>query len=239
MPIIGFKPTKVRLVLEQTRESVVVMRVAAAPGESVELASGGRLEQLSGVLRIREQKGERPLRSRRVIGVLGFVEATSRGEGRAPPRFQIDVALDERKFAALVQMAITNRLPSKFYLQAGERGSPGESRGMRYVMRQRGRVKRWDNQNYRTLPVTSFSMILPIPVQDLEPERWELYDASAWPDEQEHSPEAMSSHDQIAELADELAVFQGETKNTLTAVVAVVAVIGVLLLLINLVLLIR
>ena len=36
-----------------------------------------------------------------------------------------------------------------------------------------------------------------------------------------------------------LAVFQGETKNALTAVVSVVAVIGVLLLFINLVLIIK
>lgn len=237
MPIIGFKPTKVRLVIEQTRESVVVMRVLAAPGESVELASGGRLEQLSGMLRIREQRGERPRRAGRTIGSLVFVEPAGRGEGRAPPKYHIDIAMDEKKFGALLDMAISNRLPSKFYVQAGERGSPGETRGMRYVMRQRGRVKRWDNQNYRTLPVTSFSMILPIAVPDLEPERWETYDRFA--DEQDMPPESMSSHDQIAELADELAVFQGETKNTLTAVVAVVAVIGVLLLLINLVLLIR
>ena len=51
--------------------------------------------------------------------------------------------------------------------------------------------------------------------------------------------ESLSSNDQVAELADEFAVFQGETKNALTAVVSVVAVIGVLLLFINLVLIIK
>ena len=51
--------------------------------------------------------------------------------------------------------------------------------------------------------------------------------------------ETLSNNDQVAELADEFAVFQGETKNALTAVVSVVAVIGVLLLFINLVLIIK
>jgi hypothetical protein len=51
--------------------------------------------------------------------------------------------------------------------------------------------------------------------------------------------ETLSNNDQMAELADEFAVFQGETKNALTAVVSVVAVIGVLLLVINLVLIIK
>jgi len=51
--------------------------------------------------------------------------------------------------------------------------------------------------------------------------------------------ESLTSNDQVSELADEFAVFQGETKNALTAVVSVVAVIGVLLLFINLVLIIK
>jgi hypothetical protein len=232
MPIVGFKPTKVRLVIEQTKESVVVMRVVTAPGESVELATGGRLEALSGVLRIREQKSDRPRRDRQSIGSLVFIEATGRGEERSPAKFQIDIAMTEKKFEALLNVAISNRLPSKFFVQAGERISPRETRGMTYAMRSRGRVKRWDNRTYRSLPVTNFSMILPIVVPDGE--AIERYD-----DERQLPIEASASSDQIAELADELAVFQGETKNTLTAVVSVVAVIGVLLLLINLVLLIR
>jgi hypothetical protein len=231
MPIVGFKPTKVRLVIEQTRESVVVMKVVAAAGESVELAMGGRLEVLSGVLRIREQKSDRPRKDGRAIGSLVFIEATGRGEERSPAKFQIDIAMSEKKFDALLNVAISNRLPSKFFVQAGERISPRETRGMTYVMRARGRTKRWDNRAYRSLPVTNFSMILPIVVPDAEAEHYD--------DERQLPIEAVASNDQVAELADELAVFQGETKNTLTAVVSVVAVIGVLLLLINLVLLIK
>jgi len=43
----------------------------------------------------------------------------------------------------------------------------------------------------------------------------------------------------MADLADEFAVFRGETKNTLTALVSVVAVLGILLLVINLVLILK
>jgi hypothetical protein len=231
MPIVGFKPTKVRLVIEQTKESVVVMKVMASPGEAVELATGGRLEALSGVLRIREQKGDRPRKDSRAIGSLVFIDASGRGEDRSPAKFQIDISMTEKKFEALLNVAISNRLPSKFFVQAGERVSTRETRGLTYVMRPKGRVKRWDNRTYRSLPVTNFSMILPIVVPDADGERVE--------EERPLPIEAAVSSDQITELADELAVFQGETKNTLTAVVSVVAVIGVLLLLINLVLLIK
>jgi hypothetical protein len=231
MPIVGFKPTKVRLVIEQTKESVVVMKVVASPGEAVELATGGRLEALSGVLRIREQKGDRPRKDGRAIGSLVFIEASGRGEERSPAKFQIDIAMAEKKFEALLDVAISNRLPSKFFVQAGERVSTRETRGMTYVLRPKGRVKRWDNRAYRSLPVTNFSMILPIVIPDGDGERIE--------DERPLPIESVASNDQLTELADELAVFQGETKNTLTAVVSVVAVIGVLLLLINLVLLIK
>lgn len=231
MPIVGFKPTKVRLVIEQTKESVVVMKVVASNGEAVELATGGRLEALSGVLRIREQKGDRARKDGRAIGSLVFIEASGRGEERSPAKFQIDISMTEKKFEALLNVAISNRLPSKFFVQAGERVSTRETRGMTYVLRPKGRIKRWDNRSYRSLPVTNFSMILPIVVPESNGERIE--------DERPLPIETVASNDQLTELADELAVFQGETKNTLTAVVSVVAVIGVLLLLINLVLLIK
>jgi len=231
MPIIGFKPTKVRLVIEQTKESVVVMKVVVSSSEAVELATGGRLEALSGVLRIREQKGDRPRKDGRSIGSLVYIEASSRGEEHSPAKFQIDITMTEKKFDALLDVAISNRLPSKFFVQAGERVSGRETRGITYVLRPNGRIKRWDNHAYRSLPVTNFSMILPIVVQDANGDRSE--DARPPP------LETVPGTDQITELADEFAVFQGETKNTLTAVVSVVAVIGVLLLLINLVLLIK
>lgn len=233
MPILGFKPTKVRLVIEQTKESVVVMKVIPAAGEACELATGGRLEMLSGVLRIREQKGDRPRKDGRAIGSIVFIEASGRGEERSPANFQIDIVMSEKKFDALLDVAISNRLPSKFFVQAGERVSPRETRGLTYVLRPKGRVKRWDNRAYRSLPVTNFSMILPIVVPNGETERY------GYEEERPLPLEASASSDQLTELADELAVFQGETKNTLTAVVSVVAVIGVLLLLINLVLLIK
>src|SRR6185436_5651528 len=53
MPLVAFKPTKARLVIEQGRESILVMQVVVAKGETVALAVGGRLETTSGFLRIR------------------------------------------------------------------------------------------------------------------------------------------------------------------------------------------
>ena len=69
MPLVAFKPTKARLVIEQGRESVLVMRVIVAKNETVALAVGGRLESLAGFLRIRERKDERG-RNEKVVGSL-------------------------------------------------------------------------------------------------------------------------------------------------------------------------
>ena len=102
---------------------------------------------------------------------------------------------------------------------------------MGYTVRSGERVKVWDNRRYRSLPVTNFSVILPISVP-------EAPETPAYAEDRA-LVETLTSSDQVAELADEFAVFQGETKNALTAVVSVVAVIGVLLLFINLVLIIK
>ena len=102
---------------------------------------------------------------------------------------------------------------------------------MGYTVRSGVRVKFWDNKRHRTLPVTKFSAILPITVAD-------AHEGAAGEDDRALA-ESPSGSDRMAELADEFAVFRGETKHALTAVVSVVAVIGVLLIFINLVLIIR
>ena len=231
MPIVAFKPLKARLVIEQGRESVVVMKVVVAKGETVALASGGRLEATTGSLRIRERKEERGRNEGKAVGSMVYVDAAGEGDDRTPASFQINISLSAAKFDALLKVAISGRLPSKFYVHAGDRISAKETRGMGYTVRSGERVKVWDNRRYRSLPVTNFSVILPISVPEA-PEAPALQEDRAL-------VETLTSNDQVAELADEFAVFQGETKNALTAVVSVVAVIGVLLLFINLVLIIK
>jgi len=56
MPLVGFRPTKARLIIDDSNDTVLVMKVVVADSESVELASGGKLDALQGVLRIRERK---------------------------------------------------------------------------------------------------------------------------------------------------------------------------------------
>ena len=231
MPIVAFKPVKARLVIEQGRESVVVMKVLVAKNETVALASGGRLESAQGSLRIRERKEERGRNEGKAVGSMVYVDAAGQGEDRTPASFQINISLSAAKFDALLKVAISGRLPSKFYVHAGDRISAKETRGMGYTVRAGERVKVWDNRRYRSLPVTNFSVILPISVPEAPEARAVEEDRAL--------VETLTSNDQVAELADEFAVFQGETKNALTAVVSVVAVIGVLLLFINLVLIIK
>jgi len=154
---------------------------------------------------------------------------TNDSAGRNTAR--LNLSLSAAKFAALLRAAISGRLPSKFFVHAGDRLSARGTRGIGYAERSGVRVKFWDNKRHRTLPVTNFSAILPIAVAD--PREGPAFEDGRAP------AESLSGSDQFAELADEFALFQGKTKNALTAVVSIVAVIGVLLLFINLVLIIR
>jgi len=233
MPLVSFKPTKARLVIEDGKDSVLVMRVAVAKGESVELAGGGRLEALSGVLRIRERKVN--ARVNGSIGSLVFIDESGRGTDYAPAKFQINLGMAADKFEPLLRVALSGRLPNKFFVDAGERVSARETRGLSYGLRREGRTKIWDTTTFRSLPVTNFAMILPIEV----PEPRENGNGAPAP-AVEHVPiESMATNAQVAELVDDLLVFQGETRNTLYAMVAIVGVVVVLTLVFGLVLLFR
>ena len=80
MPLVGFRPTKARLVIEDGRESVLVMKVVLDAEDAVELSAGGTLAALTGVLRIRERRngagnGGKP------IGSMVYVAETGPDNG--------------------------------------------------------------------------------------------------------------------------------------------------------------
>jgi hypothetical protein len=233
MPLVSFKPTKARLVIEEGKDSVLVMKVAVAKGDTVELSTGGRLEALSGVLRIRERRTNSIRSNGNAIGSLIFIDESGFGQQYAPAKFQINLGMAAEKFEPLLRVALSGRLPNKFFVDAGERVSSRETRGMSYGLRREVRTKIWDTTSFRTLPVTNFAMILPIDVP--EPRSDGVDTASADPD----PIESMATNAQVAELVDDLLVFQSETRNTLYAIIAVVAVVGVLALVFGLVLLLR
>ena len=242
MPLVSFRPTKARLVIEDGKDSVLVMKVAVAKGETVELASGGRLEALTGVLRIRERKAH--ARGNGAIGSLVFIEESGRGSNYAPAKFQINLGMAADKFEPLLRVALSGRLPNKFFVDAGERVSAHETRGLSYGLRRDGRTKIWDTATFRSLPVTNFAMILPIEV----PEPRENGGGNGnggngyahAPAPVEHIPmESMATNAQVAELVDDLLVFQSETRNTLYAMLAIVGVVVVLTLVFGVVLLFR
>ena len=233
MPLIAFKPTKARLVIEQGRESVLVMRVVVAKGETVALAAGGRLESTSGFLRIRERKEERGRNENKAVGSIVFVTCGGRRRRAEPRAISRSTSRCPRRSSKRCSRSRSpGRLPSKFFVHAGDRISARETRGMGYAIRAGVRIKFWDNQRFR---IAAGDELLGHPA-DLRPRGAARRPAF---EEDRALVESLSSNDQVAELADEFAVFQGETKNALTAVVSVVAVIGVLLLFINLVLIIK
>ena len=123
MPLVSFKPTKARLVIENDKDSVLVMKVAVAKGETVELASGGRLESLSGVLRIRERKAN-GTRVNGAIGSLIYIDESGRGPDFAPAKFQINLAMAADKFEPLLRVALSGRRRAACRMDCGATCEP-------------------------------------------------------------------------------------------------------------------
>lgn len=231
MPLVCFNPTKARLVIEEGKESVLVMKVVAAKGESVELATGGKLEELTGVLRVRENTPDAAEGNGKGVGSLVYVAPSGPGEEPQAARFQINILMSAKKFDALIQVALSGRLPTKFFVNAGKRVSRMETKGLTYRKEAEGRTKVWDNKTFRSLMVTSFVVILPISISERP---------QPAPGNSEQAPvDATASSKQVAELADDLAVFQSQTHHTLVAIVTLFAVAAVLALIYNAVQLLR
>ncbi|MCC7326705.1 MAG: hypothetical protein IT521_07870 [Burkholderiales bacterium] len=220
MPLVEFRPTKARLVMESARESVLVMKVVLDSGDAVELTTGGSLESLQGVLRIRERKsnGIGNGIGSGVIGSVVYVAETGRDAGATSAKFQINVAMAADKFATLLRVANAGRLPTKFFVDAGGRPDDAGAKALGYRMRAGTRVKVWDNHSHRTLPVTHFVMILPIDVP--APSEGPLLVTES------DAPVALATNAQVAELMDDMLVFQSDTRNTMFGLICVLAIVA-------------
>ena len=235
MPLVGFRPTKARLIIEDSNDTVLVMKVVVADSESVELASGGKLDALTGVLRIRERKEGETRNGANPVGSLIYIEESGEGADRVPAKYQINISMAPEKFKALLRVAVSGLLPTKFFVDAGERISKTETRGLTYWVGAGGRTKVWDSESHRTLPVTKFSMILPIELLAQRNENARAQptlptDAASPPAlPHDHVPvESVATNAQVAELVDDLLVFQSETRNTLFALMWVVGIVALL-----------
>lgn len=233
MPLIGFKPNKARLVIEQGKATVLVLRIVAVRDEHVLLTSGGNLQLLTGMLRVREQDDRRGRRATRTTGSIIYVPDSGRDKNTPGGKFQINIAMASDKFAMMMDLAAAGKLPAKFFVDVAGRASPLGSRGFGYVSRGGKQVKLWDTVRHRMLPVTSFTMILPVDMREPDGDAWGEGEAQA------STPGTPATNAQVAELADELLVFQSETKHMLNGLVVAIVVICVLLAAINLVYLFR
>jgi hypothetical protein len=231
MPLVAFKPTKARLIIEQSKDSVLVMKVTAAADERLALKTGGTLAGATGILRVREQKPHLDRMDRKVSGSLVFIDESPRVKSGGG-KYQINVAMGSKKFESLLQVALAGRLPTKFFIDAGERSGPFGSRGIVYETSRAGRVKTWNNRSHPVLPISNFSMILPIDVPEMEPPPAEESRDRA-------VPEGVATSSQVAELADELLAFQAETHHTLKAIVTIIGVILLLAVVFNVIMLFR
>ncbi len=227
MPLVGFRPTKARLIIEESKASILVMKVVVQNGESVKLATGGNLEELAGTLRIRSKDTT----ARNGDGGPGTLVYIAEAEGAADPspaKFQINIAMAATKFDTLVRVALSGRLPTKFFVDAGQRISRTETRGLGYEVRAGRRSKYWDTLAHRTLLVTNFTFILPIDVPATQGDPAPARDEDTGP--------SLATNTQVAELIDDLLVFHGETKHTLLALMAILGILAVAALMIGLML---
>lgn len=222
MPLVGFRPTKARLVVENARSSVLVLKVAL-DDDPVVLATGGTLAELGGVLRIREANGDSPRNGngttrggRPKIGSLTHVPASSDIASGGPAKFQVEVTMAADKFAHLMRAANAGRMPTRFMLDVG--GGGGE--GIGYRMRGGVREKLWDNAAFRVLPVTHFVMILPFDVATENPAAAPASAAAVAADA------AWTTNSQITDMMDDMLTFQSDTRNTMFGLVCVLGVVA-------------
>jgi len=221
MPLVGFRPTKARLVVENARSSVLVLKVTL-DDDAVALVTGGTLADLGGVLRIREGNGESPRNGngttrggRPKIGSLTYVPASSDGAATGPAKFQVEVTMAADKFAQLISAANAGRMPTRFMVDAG--GSDTE--GIGYRVRAGGREKLWDNAAFRVLPVTHFVMILPFDLASETPAAAPMTAAAA-------ADAAWATNSQITDMMDDMLTFQSDTRNTMFGVLCVLGVLA-------------
>ncbi len=114
MPLVGFRPTKARLIIENSRDSVLVMRVVLDADDAVELTTGGTLRDMTGSLRIRERRSSTAPIGDKTIGSVVYVDGADGNAAAAAAKFQINVTMGADKFATLLRVANAGRLPTKF-----------------------------------------------------------------------------------------------------------------------------
>ncbi|MBK9114544.1 MAG: hypothetical protein IPM22_02605 [Betaproteobacteria bacterium] len=228
MPLLGFRPTKARLVMEDDKDSVLVMKVVLDGDDAVELATGGTLQDLAGVLRIRERRNH-AANGHGPIGSLVYVAEAGAGSGDAPGKFQVNVAMAADKFGTLLRIANAGRLPTRFFVDTGDRKAGADAGALGYRMRSGTRVKVWDNHAHRTLPVTSFVMILPIDVPTAPAAGAHAAGVVA----ADPALPAPATNAQVAELMDDMLVFQSDTRHTMFGVLLVLGIVAVAALLVG------
>jgi hypothetical protein len=206
--------------MENAKDSVLVMKVVLDADDTVELTTGGALHDLAGVLRIRERRtnGATSTNGDKSIGSIVYVAESGNNGAASPGKFQINVAMAADKFAMLLRVANAGRLPAKFMIDAGARADRHEAKALGYKMRAGARVKIWDNHAHRILPITNFVMILPIDVPSI-PE-------GAVTPAHPAATEALATNAQVAELMDDMLVFQSDTRHTMFGLVCVLAIVA-------------
>ena len=148
MPLVGFRPTKARLVMENGKESVLVMKVVLDDDDAVELVDG-RLAEGPGRRAAHSRAAARTGNGDKSIGSVVYVAESGRetrpAPGQVPGQRRRWRRRNSRRCCASRTRAAC---PPKFFVDAGERSGP-EAKAFGYRMRSGVRVKVWDNHAFR------------------------------------------------------------------------------------------
>ena len=125
---------------------------------------------------------------------------------------QINIAMAGAKFDTLVRIALSGRLPTKFFVDAGERISRAEAPGMGYEVRGR-QAHQISGTRSRIARCWSRIFRLSFPSTSRNRARERGRDAGCGPGV------GAATNAQVAELIDDLLVFHSETKHTLFALI--------------------
>ena len=131
------------------------------------------------MLRIREHSDRRSAKAGRATGSIVHIPEVARGANTRPARFQINISMSAEKFDMMMRLAAAGKLPAKFFVDIAGRPGPLGSRGFGYVMRAGRKVKLWDTARHRLLPVTNFTMILPVEMHDPATDPWDEGESQA------------------------------------------------------------
>jgi hypothetical protein len=127
--------------------------VRLADGESIEITTGEKFDDLKGQFVVSLDTEEAPPVREDATGLIAYHEAHGGDDYSFPASYTIQIWVPRATFDELLSAARFGRMPSKMTI---------ETKGMDYDWQPDGSGKKWDNKKSRYLKIDSFGFELPL-----------------------------------------------------------------------------